>query len=311
MMFRTLAVVLSLCSLLTAQEGREGEEATNIERKMRAARERAARTSGFTEAEIEGMSKEEIDKLTTANAHREPVLTSSPMCRFVAQVKPTKLMPGQTGTMRVTAVLTGAAVLPAPAPLERLGMETQGLVHLGPVSFRPAEVGRGLAPAFVGRPVYDNTAVFEIPVTMAPNAEVGKKQPVQVDLKFELFDGATGQAIGKFLDRAVAEVEVGQAADPVVRAAAKLSQPVEAPAEPVVANPVQPEKGPGKTPDQVLTAQPIVPVPEATPPAPTASAERPAAEPVLDGGEGTPIVPIAIGGGLLLLVIVMLVARKK
>jgi len=311
MMLRTLAVVLSLCSMLTAQEGREGEESTNIERKMRAARERAARTSGFTEAEIEGMSKEEIDKLTAANAHREPVLTSSPMCRFVAQVKPNKLMPGQSGTMRVTAILTGAAVLPAPAPVERLGMETQGLVHLGPVSFRPAEVGRGLAPAFVGRPVYDNTAVFEIPVTMAANAEVGKKQPINVDLKFELFDGATGQAIGKFLDRAVADVEVGQAADPVVRAAAKPTQPVEVPAEPVVANSVQPEKAPAKKADHVLTAQPTVPVPEATPPAPTASAERPSAEPMMDGGDGAPIVPIAIGGGLLLLVIVMLVARKK
>lgn len=313
MMFRTVAALLCLCSLLAAQEVRPGEENSGIERKMRASRERAAKSAGLSEAEIEGLSPEEIDKLVARDAHREPVLTSSPMCRFVAAIKPNKLMPGQSGTMRVTAILNGSAVLPSPAPIERLGMEMQGLVHIGGMTFRPAEAGKGLAPAFVGRPVYDNTAVFEIPVTMAGSAEVGKKQAVQIDLKFELFDGTTGQAIGKFLDRAVAEVEVGQAADPAVRTPsgqATTNQPVEPPAvaTPAVAAPA--ESAAAKPAAKIVEARPPQAVAEAPPRAAPAE-HAPSPEPALDGGDAAPILPIAIGGGLLLLVVVMLVARKK
>jgi hypothetical protein len=111
-----------------------------------------------------------------------------------------------------------------------VGPTAQGSLMLGALSPQPAGPGR-LAAAYLGRPVYDNYAVFEVPVTMAGDAALGSKHVAAVDMRFDLFDGNTAQPIGRFVDRVSMEIEVGRVADPDVRGLARgaSAPPAEAP----------------------------------------------------------------------------------
>jgi len=231
---------------------------------------------------------------------------ASAFCRFQAALKPAKLLPGQSGTLFVTAILQGDAVLPAPPPLELMSSLQQGSVTVGGLMVRPAEVGR-LAKGYLGRPVYDNYAVFELPVSLASDAQIGKRYPLVVDLKFDLYDGTSAQPIGRFLDRVMTEVEAGVVADPVVRAANRsgavvTSKPPEA--APVVAvSAASVPTGRELRSDTVVAVDPpgVAPV--------TPAADSSPNLPVDDGGGDT--VLVAVGGGTLLVLILLLLARRK
>lgn len=306
MLLRLASAIVCLAVLLPGQGGETGEadvRAAEGERRMKAA-----------QGERGEKGEVEDDKNLTPEQRLARNITSgaSNYCRLMASVTPAKLLPGQSGTLRILATLQGHAVLPSPAPIEMLGQAQQGAVTLGALAARPADAGR-LEKGYLGRPVYENYAVFEVPVTMAPTAVIGSKHTVAVDLKFDLYDGNSAQAIGRFLDRAATEIEVGRTLDPEVKGVPRRAETppvaaVQAPAgvaneAPVVAPPPAP-----------LQANAVVPEPTRPTPAATSTKEavaEPVAQlPVEDEGGGLPM-PLLVGGGALLLAVVLLLARKK
>jgi hypothetical protein len=231
---------------------------------------------------------------------------ASAFCRFSASVSPAKLMPGQTGTLKVLAALQGNTVMPAPAPLELVAPAQQGALLLGRLAAQPASNGR-LAAAYLGRPVYDNYAIFEVPVTVAGDAPMGSKHVASIDMKFDLYDGGSAQPIGRFLDRVGLEIEVGRVADPEVQG---LARPAAEPA-PAVAPPSAPTPaGDGAAPAASSPLQGNVVVPDAAPttaPAEPAAGDGPA--PVV-APEALPL-PLLVGGGAVVLLVVAMLLRRK
>lgn len=242
-----------------------------------------------------------------ANAVSQPRRGASSFCQFYVHSKPARLMPGQQGTLIITAVLKGKAVLPAPAPIAVKSPPQQGFFTLGSAVFQPARPGR-LAQAYLGRPVYDNWVIMEMPVTVGGEAPMGSKQTIAVELEFELFDGGSAQSIGKFGDRAVGSIEIGEAPDPEVRGG---FVPVAVVSQPGLSSPGE------------VAVEPV-PVADSTPAIGGSDAVAVPAEPVQqpDGNErideSAPLVadedqlPWAlIGGGGALLVLVLLLAKKR
>ena len=303
---RFAVAMTSLACFVAAQNGETGEAPNEeLQRKLKAI--------GTPDGERMKGGKEEViddEKLTPEQRMARNITSGAgAYCRFVGAVRPAKLMPGQSGTILVTALLQGAAVLPAPAPLEMVSQAQQGIVSLGGMTMRAAEPGR-LAAGYLGRPVYENYALLEIPVTMSAEAKLGQKHSINIEFKFDIFDGASAQPIGRFLDHAVAEVEVGLAPDPAVAGgiarpeatpAASIATPIEAPQPAKPANPV--------TRDAVAGGNPVVPAEVV--PQPSVESAHAGSAPSPEAAEGDlPIVPIAIGGGLLLVVVVLLARRK-
>lgn len=237
---------------------------------------------------------------------------ASAYCRFTTMLKPAKLMPGQSGTLKLVATMQGHAVLPSPSPLEMTPAPSQGPITVGSLTIKPADVGR-LEPGYLGRPVYENYAELEVPVTMGTAAEVGKKYVVALDLKFDLYDGTSAQVIGRFLDRVATEIEVGSVPDPAVAIRPLNVKPAgdaAAVPTPPASDAQTPARG-SKAPSAPLQGNAIIP------------ASRPAETPVGDGGGaasieppsvddgGGMLVPVVVGAGVLLLLLVLLLARKK
>lgn len=221
MLLRLLPCLLLLSAIGLAQSGSEGEEAERIRAKRAALQE----AGDLKEEEGKGTPDDALSELTPEQRLNASMRHGAGnFCTFIATPKPSRLMPGQSGVVVVTAVLRSRAVLQAPAPVELTSTPNQGLVTLaGQPQFRPAEPGR-IESAYRGKPVYDNYAIFEVPVTMSAQAQLGQKQVVSLELKFDLFDGSTAQSIGRFLDRCSTEIEVGRAADPAVNASNRARQ---------------------------------------------------------------------------------------
>ncbi|MEO6595379.1 MAG: hypothetical protein ABIP94_11560 [Planctomycetota bacterium] len=303
MLLRVLATLLCLSTVAPCQRA-EGQPDGELSRKRQAKQDAGAETKE---------AQEEWDKLTPEQRlERNVTHGASAHCRFLATVKPAKLMPGQTGVVVVSAILQGDAVLPAPAPLEMVAAPQQGLLSLGSMTILPPAAGK-LAKAYLGRPVYDNFAWFEVPITVAPEAEVGKKQIVTIDLRFDLYDGNSAQPVGRFLDRVSTEVEFGRVSDPVVRGFPSSS----ATSPPSGADEARPDtaaKAP-KAPGRVVEgADPLLPERAAAQPAPaqpTTPHATAAREPLpLESGVAIPW-PLVLGGGGLVVLILVLLVRKK
>jgi hypothetical protein len=316
MSLRHALVLTGLCSLLTAQVEPPRPGGVNPKAGQFKQVEQvdpsgdAGEADGSTEDGKEAAAKAAFENLTPEERLERSIRSGAgSLCRFVASVRPARLMPGQSGTLYVTAILQGTAVLPAPAPVTVTSAAQQGLVALGAASFQAAKPGR-LAQAYLGRPVYDNTATIEIPITMSADAKLGQKQPVHVDLKFDLYDGGTAQVVGRFLDRATAEVEVGLSADPNVAATAK-AQP---PAAPAGAG-AGPATDPGRSDAAAaaLGGKPAVggaaaaasAAPEV---APAVDSEAPGVAPAVGGDSNLTFV---LAGGAVLLVLVLLLALRR
>lgn len=238
-------------------------------------------------------------------------------CEFRADLRPAKLMPGQSGVVFVTMLLKERAVLPAPAPLKLTSPAAQGLLTFGSPIFHEAGLGT-LAPGYRGRPVYDNYAIFEVPVTVQPGGElaIGTKLPVNLEFQYDLHDGETGNLLGQFVDRAGTNVEIGQALDPAV--VGGYSSPVMASAveAPAAGNrgraQVEPEADsrPAAIGGTSLPVQ-VEPTPTVVPDAgPEAGNETP----LFNGSAGEEELPttlIAVGAGLLLLLVLLLARRRR
>ncbi|MBM3975061.1 MAG: hypothetical protein FJ301_13280 [Planctomycetes bacterium] len=261
------------------------------------------------EGSIKGEVPEENLTPEQRIARNAPTSGASAYCRFSVSVSPPKLLPGQSGTLKVLAALQGNTVMPAPAPMELVAPAQQGALTLGPMVAQPAALGR-LAAAYLGRPVYDNYAIFELPVTMAADAAMGSKHIASVDMKFDLYDGASAQPINRFLDRVALEIEVGRVPDPAVQGfAASAAEPPEPVTKP--ANVQAPTSASSPTEPSPLVGNVVVPdnrpEPSSAADAPTELGDGPA--PVVQPSAGLPM-PLLVGGAALLLVVGMLLRRK-
>lgn len=237
---------------------------------------------------------------------------ASSHCQFLLHTRPTKLMPGETGKLIVTAVLKGKAVLPSPAPLEVTSANQQGVFSLGPAEFRPARIGR-LEKGYVGRPVYDNYMMLEMPITVSTDAKVGQQHNVAVEMKFDLYDGDTAQSIGTFVDRAMGRVEIGRSFDPAVRGGYTPPAAAEVPAEPAaVGNGADDAAGNGRDPARTealggAANRTVDEQPAAAEPAPAQGAES---DPVVTDDESSLWILFAAGGALLAAVLLLAFKRK-
>ena len=305
---------LLLAAVLPAQRG--GDKPQDPP-KLDKARQELLRQYGLQGEKIESEEElrrlvEEFEKLTPEERLARNITNgASAHCRFYTSFRPAKLMPGESGTMLVTMTFHGAAVLPAPPAIEMLSGPRQGPVTVGALAVRPAEAGR-LASGYLGRPVYDNFAVFEIPVTLTGEAQVGSKQPVVVEFKFDLYDGVSAQPIGRFVDRATGEIEVGQQPDPKVAMPRRADEPAAPPVRtgPVAAVPAGAAiTPPTATGPAVLTGR-TGEAPETTPSVPVA-ADNSGSLPLPSAAEGDlPLLPI-LGGAVLMIGVVILLAKKR
>lgn len=309
---RTAVAIACLAALVSSQETGEGR---NVEEQAEAIRRMKAAAAGETaDGADKGKRERELEdeKNLTPEERLARHMThgASQHCRFHISVHPAKLLPGQSGTVKVVAALQGKAVLPSPAPFEVVGPAQQGMLTLGAFALQPAAPGR-LASAYLGRPVYDNYAVVELPVTMSPSAALGSKHVVAVEMKLDLYDGSTGQPIGRFLDRVATDIEVGLAPDPAVKGGGKPS---------VAAAEVTPPR-PAATPTPTPAPKADLEANVVTPAAPTPSAGQPV-KPAADaapGGDSLPVedgagslpMPFLIAGGVVVLAVVLLLSRRK
>lgn len=302
MLLRTLLTLVCLNAIAPCQNGEAGEETANpdVTRRINEAKEKSGRGDKETDKKENLTPEQMLARNITSGA--------SAFCRFYATVKPAKLMPGQSGVVSVAAILLGDAVIPSPPPMELIGAAQQGVVGLGAMSFLPAEPGKH-AKGYLGRPVYDNYAIFEVPVTVSPDAEIGKKQRVAIDMKFDLYDGNSGQPVGRFVDQVSTEIEIGRALDPAVAvpregAARSSAEGGKTAIEPTASQVAEPK------PKRVLEGS-VTPA-AAPPPVPQQSDAAPEMPPVgVDASETLLPLPVLVGGGVLLLGIVLLLARKK
>ena len=303
-LFRSVAAAAFLAALLPCQVEEVGEadvRGAESERRMK---------------EGKGQRGEEGEKIAEENLTPEQRLArnvtsgAGAFCGFQVSVSPAKLMPGQSGTLKVLATLRGNTVLPSPAPIEMVGPQQQGKVTLGGLTPQPAAPGR-LAAAYLGRPVYDNYAVFEVPVTMAADAPLGSKHVAAVDMRFDLYDGNSAQPIGRFVDRVSMEIEVGKVADPEVRgqsqaAAVPESAPVAGQPTPPAAGGAPDAGGPAPLAGRVLVADPAPSAPPATVDVPATDAPQP----IVEESGGVPVLVLA-GGAVAAIVVGMLLLRRK
>jgi len=305
MLLRAIAAATLLVALLPCQVEEVGREAdvrgAEVERRMKEGKGMRGE-AGEKEAEENLTPEQRLARNITSGA--------GAYCSFQVSVVPAKLMPGQSGTLRVLAALRGNTVLPSPAPLEMVGPTAQGSLTLGALSPLPAGPGR-LAAAYLGRPVYDNYAVFEVPVTMAGDAALGSKHVAAVDMRFDLFDGNTAQAIGRFVDRVSMEIEVGRVADPDVRGLARGASAPPADAPPTGAPAAAPVAAPDAGLDRPLAGRVLVADPTPATAAPTATEPPPEpSQPAVDEAGGVPTGVLA-GGAVAAVVLGLLLLRRK
>lgn len=309
MHLRPLLVLTCLATFCAAQGGETEAEAE------RGRLKRIAIEEGSDEKDAKGEKgtpDEAFEKMTPEQRLNHNIRHgASNYCTFTATPKPAKLLPGQTGVIVVTAILKGNAVLQAPAPLEVISSPQQGLATLGAPTFRPAELGK-IEAGYRGRPVYENWLIFEVPVTMASDAVLGRKQPVAMEMRFDLHDGGSAQAVGRFLDRVSTEIEVGLSADPAV-AALQRDAAARAGASPVAApSSAGSDAAVGKTApvERTVQAAAIVPAKDVPQEAPVAT-QSPSSPPALAEEDSSLPVPLLVGGGAVLAVLVLLLLRRK
>lgn len=297
-----LLTLIACCgAALPAQEG-----TPDVQRQMEKQRRKLAQKRERGDSvEVEGVSDTSPEALRNARAMRG----SRGQCRFVPAMRPPQLLPGQSGTLLITAILQGRSVLQAPANVVVTPRSNGNVVQLGELKARPAKVGT-IHDAYRGQNVYENTAVFEVPVTIASTANLGDRAKVALELEFEIHDGNTAQLVGKFIERVETQVEIAPFVDPVVEPAASAAT-----AEPVGvgAAPVDPEPRPAPVSGRdsgapALSGDASEPV---AAPAPVAQSEGGSELPPVTSSEAQFPTALVVGGGALLLVIALLFLRKK
>lgn len=269
---------------------------------------------------LEGKSEEGggIDgKWGKDGAGNQPSLqTARGQCRFDGAVSPKRLMPGQTGALRITMILEGDAVLASASALQL--KPVAGSFQLASWNLQPPAVAR-IAPAYLGQQVYDNWALIEAQVVMPDEARIGERRNIVLEVEFDLHHGSSAQPLGHFRETVSIPCEVGVSNQPpaTVRAGSNPQPSVQAangnpkPTDPVdagTAAEAKPEPDRSAPPAADLSGS-VVPspvIPSQTEPEVTNPGE-------LEIDDATPSGWLlgAVGGAAVLGMLVMLLLRQR
>ena len=298
-----------LASAVSAQRNTEGNAPTPEQIKalrsnrVEKGKSKGDNIGGASDAQWEQMTPEEQ---LSANVRRG----AKSYCRFNVSCRPAQLLPGQSGVVMIVASLLGSAVLPAPLNLTVTSRIPSNTVAMGDFSARPAPIGT-MSAAYLGQPVYENTVVLELPVTMGSSLTLGDKQSVSADLQFDIYDGESGQPVGRFIERVSTDVLIAAHLDPVVAGSDREAEVAKGLASEALPTAETKEVVEVERKDTVMggTAASIVnEVEEVTEVAESSSDES---LPIADPGAGISFSSLAAGFLLFFVVIVFLVTRKK
>ena len=122
-------------------------------------------------------------------------------------VRPRRLAPGETGILHVVVTLRpGRVVLPDAHIVLRV-KEGKGPWALGSTQLKPARLAE-YAKRYAGKPVYDDSIEFEIPLTVAEDAKHQKVNLVG-HVQLDVTDGASGESLGRIAGRLTGQVHIG------------------------------------------------------------------------------------------------------
>jgi len=309
MPLRTLNALLLLAMPVLAQEA---IKATPPQKKLQVQNPDVAAGEAGEAGSTDGKEGKEKTEPTGPPAPR----SAHGQCHLVGSVQPKRVLPGSSGTLVVVMVMESDAVLVAPPPVTFQIPPDQGPVHLGQPQFHEAKTAStALAPGFQGRAVYEDTAIFEVPFTVAGDTKFGK-YPVGVCLEFDLNLGRTAQLIGRFVDHTSIEVEVGIPVQAV--AAMPTGAKGQAPGQPAGTD--QTRDGTGSTPAVPKSGSHggngpiqgnIAAAPVAELPSPPTSAPEPQDSHPIGSQDGNMLGLIAAGGVLVLVLLAIVLARKR
>ena len=165
-----LLTLIACCGAALPAQEKPGSLQRQMEKQRRKLAQKRERGDGV---EVEGVEDTSPEAMRNARRMRG----SRGQCRFVPAMRPPQLLPGQSGTLLITAILQGNSVLQAPAQLVVTPRTNGNVVQFGELQARPAKVGT-IHEAYRGQPVYENTAVFEVPVTISSEAKLGDRAQV-------------------------------------------------------------------------------------------------------------------------------------
>ena len=311
----SLIILLGSQPVLSAQREAEsqGGQGVNISQRA-AARRKMAEKKRAAKGELEESDDRQMtpEELLESRKRRG----SRGQCRFVATMRPPKLLPGESGTLMVTAILQGKSVMQAPSPVEMTPRVSPGFATLGALSARPAPMGT-IHQGYLGRPVYENTAIFEVPVAVSPSVKLGETVPIALDLEFDIYDGDSARVVGRFIERVQTTFTVAQYVDPPVAPISAVTEREDVDAS---RQPDAQERAPrSATPpsvasgdENILTGANSAPTP-APEPTPDSSGHEAQDEPRMPRADAGSVGynALYLGVGILLLVVLLLVARKR
>jgi len=131
------------------------------------------------------------------------------MVHCEAYSKPRRMAPGQSGALKVMALLSGHYVA-LPGSHIKLSLEpVEGLVfgvpalQTAPAGTRPGK--------FQGQPVYDDFILFDVPLSVSDEVKAANKRiTLKGKLYLEVHNGKTGAKVGAFVAEVVGRVDVGK-----------------------------------------------------------------------------------------------------
>lgn len=220
-------------------------------------------------------------------------------CRFDWSLQPEKLLPGQTGVLKVMMIMQSKAVMRSGSDLKASQRQPAGRLVLGDVTVSPPRISN-LAKAYEGKPIYDDWALLEIPITMAADAPLGSRQTAVLEADFELHDGVSGTSMGRYQQLIRVHCEAGTVSDPEVQ------EPGTSPPAPSGASE---EAGRAGSPERMASAEDeSLPGQAAQLDAEGASSSRPQGGDLPAEGSGTGLL---VGAVLIAGVVLLLLFRRR
>lgn len=121
--------------------------------------------------------------------------------------EPRRIAPGATGTARLVLSMQRESVLAVGTHLEIIYPTEQLGVQFGPWQLGEPQLGAAQG-AFRGRPVYENYALVEIPMTVPSSTAFGKYQ-IRMMVIADITDGRTGNTVRRAQAQVAGDLVVG------------------------------------------------------------------------------------------------------
>lgn len=270
--------------------------------------------AGVTE---EGMADEKVQKLMGADGevkgktHPTGRTDLPRFCDFIGSARPSPMPPGTSGTFNVIAVLKGDGVISDASGVKLDYQRQQGPLSLGEPMWPTARPGK-LAAAFEGRPVFEDTMVVSIPVTVVAGTPFGK-YAVQAQVSANLSQGSNGGALGELKTTVTAVVEVAPATAALDVASRGPEAPSTTNAEAAAHDPKSAahQSGSGAAPTAAMQARGQALAPEMVNGDDAQDPTSPTSPPRPPEKDGQSMLLMVGGGFLALLLIVLLLAKKR